>query len=153
MLSPALKAKIASLAPEPFRQNADEVKALLNALAVNENSCFAQFYLNYVGAFVAPNQAVELLEITDIVRPNIMEMTEYFSEHYGLPPRCVALSDDDFGVLWLYHLDRDWVAEINLDGVERLDDLADEPFAQAACLRKWHSFAAFLHEFFQAKAA
>ena len=39
-------------------------------------------------------QDVEILEITDILSPNIIEMTEYFREHFLLPQRYIALSDD-----------------------------------------------------------
>lgn len=70
-------------------------------------------------------------------------MTEYFNEHYRLPPRCIALSDDAFGVLRLYHIDKDAVLEINLEGIEIIENFEEIEFH-----KKWDSFALFLNDFF-----
>ena len=94
MLKENIKNEIEKLAPNPFRQNTDEVAEILNELNINKQSCFAQLYLTYTGPFDPIFQDVEILEITDILSPNIIEMTEYFREHFLLPQRYIALSDD-----------------------------------------------------------
>ena len=51
MLKENIKNKIEKLAPNPFRQNTDEVAEILNELNINKQSCFAQLYLTYTGPF------------------------------------------------------------------------------------------------------
>ena len=146
MLKENIKNKIEKLAPNPFRQNTDEVAEILSKLNINKQSCFAQLYLTYTGPFDPIFQDVEILEITDILSPNIIEMTEYFREHFLLPQRYIALSDDAFGIVRVYDINSDRVFEVDMNEVDTLDD-----FSGIANLKQWDSFERFLDDFLTQK--
>ena len=143
MLKANIKAKIEGLSPYPFRKNINEVIDILDKLNISKQSYFAQLYLTYTGPFDPVFQDVEILEITDIISSNIIDMTEYFREHFFLTEKCIALSDDAFGIIRIYNIYTDRVLEININEVDTMENFEKIPY-----LKQWLSFEQFLDDFF-----
>lgn len=143
MLKESIKNKIEGLSPYPFRKNSNEVVKILDKLNISKQSYFAQLYLTYTGPFDPIFQNIEILEITDIISPNIIDMTEYFREHFLLSEKCIALSDDAFGIIRIYNIHTDNVLEIDINEIDTM-----EMFDTISYLKQWNCFEQFLDDFF-----
>jgi hypothetical protein len=127
-------------APEPFRKNKEAVIDALKQLNISCNTLIAELYLKYQAPFEEREDEPEILEITKMIRPNIIDMTEHFRKHYNIPKYFVALTDDYWGKVWFYHIENECVHEISS---ENLEDIPENNLPQ------WRDFNAFLEWYFE----
>lgn len=126
--------------PEPYRKDREAVIEALKQINISFDTLIAELYLKYQGPIEENENEPEILEITEMIRPNIINMTAYFREHYNIPEYFVALTDDYLGKVWFYNSKNERVYEIL---TENLDNIVEED------LHQWKDFNSFLEWYFE----
>lgn len=139
LISDAVRAYLADDSGDYTRRDRRAVERALAELALEAETDFAQFYLEYQGPFIGRRSTPDLDELVDF-GSSIMSTLDYFNERYDLGRQFVPLVSDESEGSFLYDVRTGRVYDFRLAEYEQFKSGRVEP--------RWASFGEFLDWFF-----
>lgn len=122
------------------RRDRLEAQHRLEQLGVEEESAFAQFFLEYEGGFALGLGKKEMLDVVGPAYPSIIDVTNFVHRAYGVPHDFICLTSPEGESFVLYDKRTESVYDTGLDQLPALSSGDLQP--------RWKTFFDYLRDYF-----